>query len=239
MVCVEEGDRAMSTSEEHSALRQAATEVLERFDLVLEDLVVRPRSGTTQVRLVVDLPEDRTGSADLDTVAEASTALSELIDADDSLIGSGPSVLEVTTPGVDRALTTARHFRRARGRLVLLRTADGTEHRARVLAVREQSSASAPSSGPEHSSGTAQGETVIVLRPEPGTDDRGRPRRLPAGTPAQLLIPLAEVASARVQIEFDPPADLDQLIAEADTITTGSEGVDEVDVDPAAAPKES
>ncbi|MBE9403631.1 ribosome assembly cofactor RimP [Brachybacterium sp. p3-SID1565] len=223
----------MSTSEEHSALRQAATEVLERFDLVLEDLVVRPRSGTTQVRLVVDLPEDRTGSADLDTVAEASSALSELIDADGSLIGSGPSVLEVTTPGVDRALTTARHFRRARGRLVLLRTADGTEHRARVLAVREQSSASAPSSG------TAEGEPVIVLRPEPGTDDRGRPRRLPAGTPAQLLIPLAEVASARVQIEFDPPADLDQLIAEADTITTGSEGVDEVDVDPAAAPKES
>lgn len=233
MVCVEEGDRAMSTSEEHTALRQAATEVLERFDLVLEDLVVRPRSGTTQVRLVVDLPEDRTGSADLDTVAEASTALSELIDADDSLIGSGPSVLEVTTPGVDRALTTARHFRRARGRLVLLRTADGTEHRARVLAVREQSSASAPSSG------TAEGEPVIALRPEPGTDDRGRPRRLPAGTPAQLLIPLAEVASARVQIEFDPPADLDQLIAEADTTTTGSEGVDEVDVDPAAAPKES
>ncbi|MFQ6483643.1 ribosome maturation factor RimP [Brachybacterium epidermidis] len=230
----------MSTSEEHTALRQAATEVLERFDLVLEDLVVRPRSGTTQVRLVVDLPEDRTGSADLDTVAEASTALSELIDADDSLIGSGPSVLEVSTPGVDRALTTARHFRRVRGRLVLLRTADGTEHRARVLAVREQSSASAPSSGPEQSSGTAQGETVILLRPEPGTDDRGRPRRLPAGTPpAQLLIPLAEVASARVQIEFDPPADLDQLIAEADTITTGSEGVDEVDVDPAAAPKES
>lgn len=223
----------MSTSEEHSALRQAATEVLERFDLVLEDLVVRPRSGTTQVRLVVDLPEDRTGSADLDTVAEASSALSELIDADGSLIGSGPSVLEVTTPGVDRALTTARHFRRARGRLVLLRTADGTEHRARVLAVREQSS------GPAPSSGTAEGEPVIALRPEPGTDDRGRPRRLPAGTPAQLLIPLAEVASARVQIEFDPPADLDQLIAEADTTTTGSEGVDEVDVDPAAAPKES
>ena len=111
VVSVEEGDRAMSTSEEHSALRQAATEVLERFDLVLEDLVVRSRSGTTQVRLVVDLPEDRTGSADLDTVAEASSALSELIDADGSLIGSGPSVLEVTTPGVDRALTTARHFR--------------------------------------------------------------------------------------------------------------------------------
>lgn len=209
----------MSTSEEHSALREVAAEILERFDLVLEDLVVRPRSGTTEVRLVVDLPEDRTGSADLDTVAEASSAISEQIDADDSLIGPGPSVLEVTTPGVDRALTTARHFRRARGRLVLLRTTDGTEHRARILAVQD--------------------DGTLVLRQEPGTDDRGRPRRLPKDSPEQLQIPLAQVDSARVQIEFDPPADLEQLLAEADTSATGPGDIDAVDAAPADAPKES
>ena len=202
----------MSTSEQHPELREVAGGILERFGLVLEDLVVRPRNGTTEVRLVVDLPEDRTGSADLDTVAEASSAISEQMDADDSLIGPGPSVLEVTTPGGDRPLTTARHFRRARGRLVLLRTTDGTEHRARVLAVQD--------------------DETLVLRLEPGTDDRGRPRRLPQGTPEQLRIPLVEVDSARVQIEFDPPADLDQLLADATT-------ADSVRPDPAAAPKES
>lgn len=219
MGSVEEGERAMSTSEEHSALREVAAEILERFDLVLEDLVVRPRSGTTEVRLVVDLPEDRTGSADLDTVAEASSAISEQIDADDSLIGPGPSVLEVTTPGVDRALTAARHFRRARGRLVLLRTTDGTEYRARILAVQD--------------------DETLVLRQEPGTDDRGRPRRLPKNSPEQLQIPLAQVDSARVQIEFDPPADLEQLLAEADTSATGPGSIDAVDAAPADAPKES
>lgn len=180
---------------EHEALRRAAVATLERFALVLEDLVVRRRGETTEVRLVVDLPEDRTGSADLDTVAEASRALSEQIDEDESLLGPGPSLLEVTTPGVDRPLTAPRHFRRSRGRLLELATTDGQQHRVRLLAV--------------HGDG-------LVLRPEPGADERGRPRRLPEGTPERLEIPLADVDSARVQIEFDPPADLEQLLAGAD-----------------------
>lgn len=189
----------MSTSEEHSELRALASEVLAGHGLVLEDLAVRPRSGTTEVQLVVDLPAHSTGSADLDTVAQASTALSERIDADDSLLGTGPSVLEVTTPGVDRPLTAARHYRRARGRLVQLRTVHGDEHRARVLAV--------------HAGTDADADATVALRLEPGTDDRGRPRRLPAGTPEQLELRIDEIASARMQIEFDPPADLDQLLA--------------------------
>lgn len=202
----------MSASEQHPELREVAGGILERFGLVLDDLVVRPRNGTTEVRLVVDLPEHRTGSADLDTVAEASSAISEQIDANDSLIGPGPSVLEVTTPGVDRPLTTARHFRRARGRLVLLRTVDGAEHRARVLGVDD--------------------DEMLRLRQEPGSDERGRPRRIPKGTPEQLSIPLTEVDSARVQIEFDPPADLEQLLA--DDTPADADGPE-----PDAAPKES
>src|SRR5699024_2143754 len=159
---------AMSTADSHAALHEAATRVLAEHDLVLEELVVRRESGTTRARLVVDLPEERTGSADLDTVAEASSALSTLTDADDSLLGPalrgertgsadlapvaeaspalsplpeadagrlgpGPPVLAPTPPGVERKLTEARHFRRARGRLVILRTRDGVEHRARIL----------------------------------------------------------------------------------------------------------
>lgn len=185
----------MSTLDPYPALREAAERLLADHDLVLEDIEVRPRSGMPEIRIVVDLPEDRSGSVDLDAVALVSRELSALVDEDDALLGSDPALLEVTTPGVDRPLTAARHFRRARGRLVELRTVQGEEHRARILAVTDAES--------------------VVLRPEAGRDDRGRPRKLPAGTPDRLEIPVADVESARVQIEFDPPADLEQLLAEA------------------------
>lgn len=187
----------MSSLDPYPALREAAERVLAAHGLVLEEIQVRPRSGMPEVRLVVDLPEDELGSVDLDTVAAATSELNAEVDADDALLGPDPALLEVTTPGVDRPLTAPRHFRRARGRLVQLRTTAGEEHRARVLAVTD--------------------EDEIVLRPEAGRDDRGRPRRLPAGTPERLRIPAAAVDSAQVQIEFDPPADLERLLDEATT----------------------
>lgn len=194
----------MSAETASSALEEAVAPVLDRFDLVLEEITVRHRSGTAHVTLVVDLPEEQLGSADLDTVADASTAISELLDTDAALLGPGPSLLEVTTPGIDRPLREARHFRRARGRLVDLPAVQGERpERARILAV--------------------DGDTV-VLRREPGTDDRGRPRRLPEGTGVRLELPVAEAAGARVVIEFDPPADLAALLEQAQAeIDGGSE----------------
>ncbi|MFC7458721.1 ribosome maturation factor RimP [Brachybacterium sp. GCM10030267] len=187
---------ALDGPPDHTILRETAGRVLAAHDLVLEDIVITGGSGTAEVRLVVDLPEDQLGSADLDTVARASSELSELIDADDSLLGPDPAVLEVTTPGVDRELTAPRHFRRSRGRLLSLTKSDGTQLRARLLAV------------------TA--ENTLRLRQEPGRDDRGRPKRRAPGTTERLDIPVQDVASARVEVEFDPPADLAQLLADAD-----------------------
>lgn len=186
----------MSEADAHPALQEAARSVLAEHDLVLEELVVRPRPGGPEVSLVVDLPEDRLGSADLDAVAAATTDLNAMIDADDSLLGPDPAVLEVTTPGVDRPLTAARHFRRARGRLLVLSRHDGEVHRARMLAVQE--------------------DGTLVLRPEPGRDEKGRPVKLPKGTPDHLEIPVDDVEHARVEVEFDPPEDLEALIAEAE-----------------------
>ncbi|MGO1977997.1 ribosome maturation factor RimP [Brachybacterium tyrofermentans] len=185
----------------HTALREAASQVLDNHDLVLEEIVVTGPRSMPEVRLIVDLPEDQLGSADLDAVAIASRELSDLIDADDSLLGPDPVVLEITTPGVDRELTAVRHFRRSRGRLLSL-TVDGTLYRARLLAV-------------------TAGD-VLILRQEPGRDDRGRPLRMPQGTSERLDIPVAEVSTAQVQVEFDPPADLAQLIADADADPTAS-----------------
>ncbi|MEE1649181.1 ribosome assembly cofactor RimP [Brachybacterium sp. J144] len=186
----------MSAPDAHSALRETAERVLADHGLVLEEIEVRGPRTLPEIRLVVDLPEDQLGSADLDAVAEASRALNDLIDADDALLGPDPAVLEVTTPGVDRALTLARHFRRSRGRLLALTTQDGTELRARLLAV-----------------GADDG---LRLRQEPGRDEKGRPRKLPAGTPEHLRLPLSEVLAARVEVEFDPPADLEKLLADAE-----------------------
>lgn len=186
----------MSALDDHGPLRETATRVLDAHGLVLEDVEVRRGGGPPQVRLIVDLPEDQLGSADLDTVAEASRELSQQVDADDALLGPDPVLLEVTTPGAERALTAPRHFRRSRGRLLALTTADGTAYRARLLAV--------------------DGER-LRLRQEPGRDDRGRPRKRPAGTTEHLELPLAEITDARIEVEFDPPEDLEQLLADAGT----------------------
>jgi ribosome maturation factor RimP len=181
---------------DHTALREAATRILESHGLVLEDIVVKGPRSMPEVKVVVDLPEDQLGSADLDDVAKASGELSALVDADDALLGPDPAILELTTPGVDRELTAPRHFRRSRGRLLALSTSDGTQYRARLLAV-------------------SAGDTLL-LRQEPGRDDRGRPLRMPPGTSERLELAVPDITSARVQVEFDPPADLAQLIADAD-----------------------
>jgi ribosome maturation factor RimP len=54
----------------------------------------------------------------LDAVADVSRGVSEVLDADDAVLGSAPYTLEVTSPGVDRPLTLPRHWRRNAGRLV-------------------------------------------------------------------------------------------------------------------------
>ncbi|MGY5763864.1 ribosome maturation factor RimP [Brachybacterium sp. DNPG3] len=185
----------MSTVDPHPALQEAARRVLDEHGLVLEEVVVRGRSGVPEVRIIVDLPEDARGAVDMDTVAAAARRLNELIDEDESLLGPGPSLVEVTTPGVDRSLTAPRHFRRNRGRLLELELTSGAVHRARLLEV--------------------SADDALTLRPEPGRDDRGRPVKLPKDAPARLEVPFADVERARVQIEFDPPADLEQLLGES------------------------
>jgi ribosome maturation factor RimP len=53
-------------------------------------------------------------------------------------MGSGPYVLEVTSPGVDRPLTQPRHWRRASGRLVRATLAAGGEITGRVTSADDE-----------------------------------------------------------------------------------------------------
>ncbi len=95
------------------------------FDL--EDVLVTPAGRRRQVRVIVDGDD----GVSLDDVAVVSQAISAALDGSEAM-GSGPYVLEVTSPGVDRPLTQPRHWRRASGRLVRATLAEGEEITGRV-----------------------------------------------------------------------------------------------------------
>ncbi len=80
----------------------------------LEDLVLTPMGRRSLLRVVIDRDE----GISLDDIAAISHAVGEVLDDDAGVIGKAPYVLEVSSPGVDRPLTEARHWRRAIGRLV-------------------------------------------------------------------------------------------------------------------------
>jgi ribosome maturation factor RimP len=100
--------------------------------LFLEGVEVSGPARKRLVRVTVDLP-DGPGGVGTDQLGEVSRAVSDALDAVDDAL-EGAYLLEVTTPGVSRPLTEARHFRRAEGRLVTVQTSEGPVT-GRVVAV--------------------------------------------------------------------------------------------------------
>lgn len=96
----------------------------EGFDL--EELDVQQAGRRRLVKVVIDA-DDGVG---LDQISEISHVVSQVLDAHEHVL-AGAYTLEVTSPGVDRPLTRERHWRRARNRLVKIRTG-GAELAARV-----------------------------------------------------------------------------------------------------------
>ena len=99
----------------------------------LEDVQISQAGRRSVIRVIVD----KDGGIDLDAVAEASRAISTALDdAEQSGAApdTGPYVLEVSSPGVDRPLTAPRHWRRNIGRLVVV-TASGAAVTGRITAV--------------------------------------------------------------------------------------------------------
>lgn len=126
-----------SSPDDGSPLESLVRGVVEREGYELESLEVG-RAGRRQlIRVIVDSADSADHAADaaagisLDGVAAVSRAVAAELEEHDELLG-GPYTLEVTSPGVDRPLTAARHWRRNRLRLVRARLADGGEVVGRV-----------------------------------------------------------------------------------------------------------
>ena len=127
----------------------------------LEAVEVTPAGRRRLLRVAVD----KDGGVTMDEIAEATKQVSALLDSSDAM-GEQPYTLEVTSPGVDRPLTLARHWRRNAGRLVKVDLKDGHGFTGRIL-------------------GSTEDEAELE------TDDGTR------------TVALADVAKARIQVEFN------------------------------------
>ena len=92
----------------------------------IEDVVIDPRARPPRITVIADGDT----ALDLDTIAALSRSASTLLDEVKSI--AGEYVLEVSSPGVERPLTSEKHFRRARGRKVEVALADGMQITGRV-----------------------------------------------------------------------------------------------------------
>jgi ribosome maturation factor RimP len=168
--------------------------------LVLEHVDVSTAGRRRVVRVVVDAAGEEPGDVDLDAVATASTAISQALDASDAL-GDLPYTLEVSSPGVDRPLTTRRHWARARGRLVRVVLTDGSALLLRLVTVDDDG---------VHGTGEPQ-----MVKGKP-------PRAKDVGAPHDLA--WADLVRGEVQIEFRRgDEDVEDLVADP--------GADEADDD--------
>jgi ribosome maturation factor RimP len=95
----------------------------------IEDVVIDTAARPPRITVIADGDE----GLDLDSVAALSRLASEVLDR----IDTAPYVLEVTSPGVDRPLTTEKHYRRARGRRVELTLSDGAQLTGRLGETRD------------------------------------------------------------------------------------------------------
>ncbi len=122
-------------------IRSIVEDPLAAAGFVVEDVGVTAAGRRSVVRVAVDRdlaalsPDDGrsvVAPLSLDEVADATRVVNEALDADPGL-GNAPYVLEVSSPGVDRPLTRARHFRRNVGRLVRLTRTDDTTLEGRLV----------------------------------------------------------------------------------------------------------
>lgn len=97
-------------------------------DLQLDVYDVERRGGT--IRITLDTPPGSAAGISLDTLSLATRQISRELDHADPV--AGRYTLEVTSPGLERALRTPAHFQREVGKDVALRLRDVEAEERRV-----------------------------------------------------------------------------------------------------------
>ena len=119
----------MSLSEKITELVKPA---VEKAGFFLEDVHVLSPGKHRIITCIVDGQTP----LNLDQVTSVSRDISELLDAA-SFLDETPFTLEVTSPGVDRPLTLARHWQKNLSRLVKVVKLDGSMVNGRITTVEE------------------------------------------------------------------------------------------------------
>jgi ribosome maturation factor RimP len=116
--------------------------------LELVDVRCRPEGGRTILRLLIDRPA---GGVTIDELARISREIGNVFDAHDAV--PGRYHLECSSPGLNRPLVRADHYRRAVGKRVSVRTRMPVEGRRQFHGVLE----------------AATDDVVTVADPDAGT----------------------------------------------------------------------
>ena len=138
------------------------------------DLYDVERRGNV-VRITIDTPPGSDGGISLDTLSLATRLISRELDHEDPV--SSAYTLEVTSPGLERQLRTADHFRREVGKDITVRlaghaVAEGDERRVegRLVAADDTTATVLTASGDERTidiSGVDKARTVFEWGPKP------------------------------------------------------------------------
>jgi len=156
----------LKAGEASEVVRAVAQRVVDGRGFELVDVEVKRGRGENIVRLFVD-KEGGIGLAELQTVSEE---VSAILDAEDPI--ESTYTLEVSSPGLDRALRSEADYRRFVGRLVKVSSYE-------------------PVDGRRHWTGRLQsvddGVLAVVLEKEKGKVAR---------------VPLAKVSHGRLEVEF-------------------------------------
>ncbi|MBA3399655.1 MAG: ribosome maturation factor RimP, partial [Acidimicrobiia bacterium] len=122
---------ATTTSPVLDRVRNLVTPVTDDLDLDLYDIEQR---GAT-LRVTVDTKPGGAGGITLDTLALVTRLVSRELDHDDPV--PGRYTLEVTSPGVERAMRTPAHFQREVGKVVNVRLSDVASDERRLQGTLE------------------------------------------------------------------------------------------------------
>jgi ribosome maturation factor RimP len=101
-------------------IRKMAEDVSAREGCYLYDIEFVGTGGGRALRVYID--KDANGGASIDDCSNVSRSLNQLLDEFEDKIPGGTYSLEVSTPGLERVLKEPRHFERAVGKKISVKT---------------------------------------------------------------------------------------------------------------------